>query len=157
MTGSLATRTLRGCSIFWREVRRSGSFTSQVRAPGGVRRLAGVTESPAHRFWASESRADDLLVRAGLYRGSRGFWKRPYGRPEGPNRYGTLWCGSGEDKEQGREPCRDLWCGSGEDKSRERRGGGWRCRDGDGIGGSEDVASETAKITSPSARRRSPA
>ena len=33
----------------------------------------------------------------------------------------------------------------------------WRCRDGDGIGGSEDVASETAKITSPSARRRSPA
>ena len=68
-----------------------------------------------------------------------------------------LWCGSGEDKEQGREPCRDLWCGSGEDKSRERRGGVWRCRDGDGIGGSEDVASETAKITSPSARRRSPA
>jgi hypothetical protein len=33
-------------------------------------------------------------------------------------------------KKQGREPCRDLWCGSGEDKSRERRGGGWRCRDG---------------------------
>ena len=33
----------------------------------------------------------------------------------------------------------------------------WRCSDGDGIGGSEDVASETAKITSPSARRRSPA
>ena len=31
-----------------------------------------------------------LFVRAGLYRGSRGFWKRPYGRPEGPNRYGTL-------------------------------------------------------------------
>ena len=23
-------------------------------------------------------------------RGPRGFWKRPYGRPEGPNRYGTL-------------------------------------------------------------------
>ena len=60
-------------------------------------------------------------------------------------------------KKQGREPCRDLWCGSGEDKSRERRGGVWRCRDGDGIGCSEDVASETAKITSPSARRRSPA
>ena len=31
-----------------------------------------------------------LFVRAGVYRGSRGFWKRPYGRPEGPNRYGTL-------------------------------------------------------------------
>ena len=28
-----------------------------------------------------------LFVRAGLYRGSRGFWKRPYDRPEGPNRY----------------------------------------------------------------------
>jgi hypothetical protein len=28
-----------------------------------------------------------LFVRAGLYRGSRGFWKRPHGRPEGPNRY----------------------------------------------------------------------
>ena len=53
----------------------------------------------------------------------------------------------------------DLWCGSGEDTSNGRGNGGgkWRCRDGDGIGGSEDVASETAKITSPSARRRSPA
>jgi hypothetical protein len=34
---------------------------------------------------------------------------------------------------------------------------GWRYCDGDGIGGSEDVASETAKITRPSARRQSPA
>ena len=37
--------------------------------------------------------------------------------------------------------------------ARERKGCVCRCRDGDGIGGSEDVA----KITSPSARRRSPA
>ena len=68
-----------------------------------------------------------------------------------------LWCGSGENKEQGRESCCDLWCCRGDDKSSELRGGGGRCRDGDGIGGSdpEDVASETAKITSPSARRRS--
>jgi hypothetical protein len=28
------------------------------------------------------------FVQAGLYRGSKGKEKRPYGRPEGPNRYG---------------------------------------------------------------------
>jgi hypothetical protein len=33
-----------------------------------------------------------LFVRAGLYRGSKGFLKRAYGRPEleRPNRYGTV-------------------------------------------------------------------
>jgi hypothetical protein len=41
--------------------------------------------------------------------------------------------------------------------SRGNGGCVWRCCDGDGIGGSEDVAGKTAKITRPSARRRSPA
>jgi hypothetical protein len=30
-----------------------------------------------------------LFVHAGLYIGSRGFQKRPYGKPEEPNRYGS--------------------------------------------------------------------
>ena len=81
--------------------------------------------------------------RQGRHSAARGVKK------QGREPCSDLWCCN--------EPCSDLWCSSGEDRSRERRGGVWRCRYGDGIGGSEDVASETAKITSPSARRRSPA
>ena len=101
-----------------------------------------------------------LFVRAGLYRGSRGFWKRPYGRPEGPNRYGTLAKLKAMFEERSsREPCRDLWCGSGEDKEQGREPSGAAVGkisrgNGGGEGGGAATAKESAVAKTSQARRR---
>ena len=77
----------------FRGVRSFARYQNRFDKPhrsAGATQAAPLGEEQRHHTMKVMKPKVCLFVRAGLYRGSRGFWKRPYGRPEGPNRYGTL-------------------------------------------------------------------